>query len=925
MSVDQITSPLLAQAYTYLEEGDPGSAELLVLGYLDNHPEDPKAHHIAGLCRHGVNDLQGAQDYLAKAVDLAPAEPGAATQLALVLADMDDHIAALAVLDRALGMVPGQPDLLLTRASLQRRFGDLEGAVATAQMATAFDSGSARAQYALGLGLAQLREAAAARDAFAKAVEMEPEFADAWVNLGVVEKELGAFDAADMSYARALKLKPDDAITHNNYANLLMSRGKIDQAIKSYQRALNLEPGYVDANVNLALAYREEGDAAKSLAALEALAVDNPEHVSVLNSYGNALRHAERFAEAQSILESAIALNPEHAEAHNNLGLVLTLLGMREEAKLSFHRAVELRPDMPVLANNYGTLLLKMFHLDQAIEQLNRAVELDAGYLDAWVNLGVAHFMLGNYDEAVSAYREAIAQDPDNAFAHYSLGVALLEQQDLPDAVSEIEHALNVNPGNVMALNTLGVALLDQHRVAEAQEVMARAAEADTMSAPVYASNHLFTSLYLPEIDNQHIFDMHKAFGLRFSSGKPDVSKPHMQVRDPNRKLRLAYMSPDFRGHSVAFFMEALLEKHDRSAFEIILYSNTTRVDGVTEAMEQAADIWVETAGLTDQALVDRIRADEIDILVNLGGHTSGNRLVACGQKPAPVQIEYLGYPDTSGVTAMDYRLSDAQADPVGEADARCVETLLRLPDCFHCYRPTTKAPAPASAPHVERGYVTYGSFNVLPKLNELVVEAWSEILKQVPNSRLYLKCKQLKTDSVRARVRGYFKDAGVDPARIDMDAFVPSVQDHLNKYAGIDLGLDTFPYNGTTTTCEALWMGVPVLSVEGYRHTGRVGLSLLHAVGLHNEFVAPDVETYIARAVAWGQNPGRLADVRVGLRERMASSPLRDEIGFTRQLERVYREVWRTWCEGPETYEYLPPQPLRADDSVQSVLTKAV
>lgn len=183
-------------------------------------------------------------------------------------------------------------------------------------------------------------------------------------------------------------------------------------------------------------------------------------------------------------------------------------------------------------------------------------------------------------------------------------------------------------------------------------------------------------------------------------------------------------MSPDFRGHSVSYFMEPLLEKHDRSEFEIILYSNTTRADVVTAAMEQAADEWIETAGLTDQALVDRIRDDKIDVLVNLGGHTSGNRLVVCGHKPAPVQIEYVGYPDTSGVTAMDYRITDGRADPLDEADARCVETLIRLPDCFHCYRPTTKAPAPASAPHLDRGYVTFGSFNVLPKLNQGVVEA---------------------------------------------------------------------------------------------------------------------------------------------------------------------------------------------------------
>ena len=925
MTADSVTSPLLSQALAYLQDGDPQSAELLVQTYLDRNPEDATAHHIAGLCRHGLNDLDGARTCLERAVALAPQDTGAGIQLAMVLADLEDPAAALSVLDHALMAEAGNIDLLLARSTLQRRFNDSDGASATAQMAVAFDPSNARAHYALGLALTQSRQMTEARQAFEAATTIEPDFADAWVNLGVVQKEEGDFESADDSYAQALAVKPNDPITHNNYGNLVLARGDLDKAAMAYSRAIELDPDYTDAKVNLALAYREQGDAEKSLRTLEKIVEDHPDHVSVLNSLGNALRHAERFEEARDVLEKAVALDPGHAEAHNNLGLALALLGRRDDAEAMFGRAAVLRPDMPVIANNYGTLLLKMFHLERAIEELERAVTLDPVYQDAWVNLGVAHFMLGHYDEAVSAYRQVIAQDPNNAFARYSLGVALLEQQDLPEAVKEIELALEANPENVMALNTLGVALLDQHRVEEARDAMARAAAADTMSAPVYASNFLFTSLYHQDIGNDEIFEIHKEFGSRFTSDEPNLSKPHAHVRDPDRKLRLAYMSPDFRGHSVSYFMEPLLEKHDRSAFEIILYSNTTRADVVTAAMEQAADEWVETAGLTDQALVERMRDDQIDILVNLGGHTSGNRLVVCGQKPAPVQIEYVGYPDTSGVTAMDYRLTDERADPSGEADARCVEALIRLPDCFHCYRPTAKAPPPAPAPHLDRGYVTFGSLNVLPKLNQGVVEAWAEILKHVPQSRLYLKCKQLKTELVRDRVLGYFEAAGIEPERISMEAFVPSVQDHLNRYAGIDLGLDTFPYNGTTTTCEALWMGVPVLSVTGNRHTGRVGLSLLHAVGLDQEFVAPDVETYIARAIAWGNEPSRLAEVRDTLRDRMMASPLRDEVGFTRGLEGVYRDVWRTWCAGPTTYERMSPEPLKSDDSVQSVLTKVV
>ncbi|MEQ8735006.1 MAG: tetratricopeptide repeat protein [Rhodospirillaceae bacterium] len=925
MTAGQGTSPLLSQAVSYLQEGDAESADLLLETYLARKPEDTQALFIAALCRHALGDNDAAIAHLKKSLTLAPQEVRAAMQLASIYADLGQAHEALTTLDDAVAVVPNDIELVLAKAALHRRFGDAVAAEATAELALRISPNMARAHYALGLAKAQRRHPSGARLAFQKAVELDPAFADAWVNLGVVEKGVGDLTSAANSFQQALKLKPDDPVAHNNFGNLLLEQRTFDAALKSYHRAVALDPHYLDAKVNLALALRESGDVDGCIVALKKVLQEHPNQASVLNAYGNALRQAERFKEAQHALESALELEPENAEVLNNLGLVLALLGERFTAADMFERACALRPDMPVLANNYGTLLLKMFDLEAAIYQLARAVSLDSTYLDALVNLGVAHFMRGNYDEAIRAYRQTLSIDSYNAFAHYSLGVALLEQQDLTEAVKEIEYALIVNPHNVMARNTLGVALLEQHRIKEARTAMATAAEADTMSAPVYASNHLFTSLYQPDVDNDELYRIHCDFGRRFTSGEIDQTRPHANPRDLNRKLRLAYMSPDFRGHSVSHFMEALLEKHDRSAFEVILYSNTTRIDKITQAMERAANVWVETAGLTDAALVERIRSDRVDVLVNLGGHTSGNRLPACGHKPAPVQIEYLGYPDTSGVTAMDYRITDERADPKGEAESRSIETLLRLPECFHCYRPTSKAPSTAPAPHLERGYVTFGSFNVLPKLNANVVEAWSEILKHVPKSRLYLKCKQLKTESVRDRVLGYFSDAGIEASRISMEAFVPSVKDHLGRYAGVDLALDTFPYNGTTTTCEALWMGVPVLTVLGDRHSGRVGLSLLSAAGLDEEFVAPDIETYVAKAIAWGKSPERLAEIRGTLRGQMKTSPLRNEVEFTRTLEALYRTAWQAWCEGPETFEHKAPRPLRTDDSVQSVLAKVV
>lgn len=337
---------------------------------------------------------------------------------------------------------------------------------------------------------------------------------------------------------------------------------------------------------------------------------------------------------------------------------------------------------------------------------------------------------------------------------------------------------------------------------------MKGAADENTISAPIFYSNYAFSSLYEPDIQNDEVFEIHREFGRRFGKPITEASRPHANARDPERKLTLAYMSPDFRAHSVAYFFEALMEKHDRSQFKIVLYSNTSRKDRVTEGLQRVADVWVETLGLTDDVFARRIREDGVDILVNLGGHTSGNRLPVCARKVAPVQIEYLGYPETSGVPAMDFRITDNRTDPAETAEAYCTEKIIRMPDCFHCYRPHGRAPDPAPSPHVSKGYVTYASFNVLPKVNDRTIAAWCAILKAVPNAKFFIKCKQLRDRSVQERIRGDFARFGVDPARVEMEAFVPSVQDHLGQYGLVDLALDTFPYNGTTTTCEAIWMG---------------------------------------------------------------------------------------------------------------------
>ncbi|TAK99227.1 MAG: tetratricopeptide repeat protein [Rhodospirillaceae bacterium] len=921
----RVISPLLFNGLKFLEAGDATGADLLLQTYLGGAPDDADGHNLAGLAKRELGDREGALTHLERAVALAPAEATYAVNLATMLADTGEHARALETVQRVLTLVPGQPQALLTYVQILQRLGRLAEAVTAARLATTFHPTLAQAHYNLGLALFRSGQSAAAVAAFLEATACDPQFADAWINAGVAQKDCGDLTAAEASYRRALVLAPRDATIYNNLGNVLTTAKRPDEAVDAFRTALTLNPDYVDAKANLAMVLRDAGDIEEAIALLAAANAAHPNHVSLLNTYGNTLRQAERYDEAIEILRQAIALDERHAEAHNNLGLAYALKHRMDDAVHHLGRAAALRPESSVISNNYGALLLRLFRFEECIAALENAIARDPNYDDALVNLGIAHYMLGHADQAIAAYKRVIARNPDSSFAHYSLGVSYLEDQRLAEAEVEITRALELDPKNALARNTLGVLLLDQHRVADACAAMRAAADVNTSSAPTFYSNYAFASLYDPALSNSQILEIHKEFGRRYATADVDRTKPHRNDRSPDRKLRLAYLSSDFRAHSVAYFFESLLEKHDRSQFEILLYSDTTRKDAVTDAMRAGADRWVETGGLVTDVFARQLVTDKIDILVNLGGHTSGNRLPACAVKPAPVQIEYLGYPETSGVPAMQYRISDQQADPAGVAEPWCTEELVRMPHCFHCYRPHGRAPDVAPPPFLVNGFITYTSFNVLPKVTDRVIAVWAEILRAVPNARFLLKCKQLRDVRIQQLIRDKFADEGVDPGRIDMTAFVPSIQAHLNTYAKADLGLDPFPYNGTTTTCEAMWMGVPVLTIRGDNHRGRVGYSLLHAVGLDHDFVVDGVEAYVSRAIALGRDPSPLIAVRSGLRARMAASPLCDEVGFTKELEATYRRLWRRWCTGPETFMLKPPPELRADDSIQGVLVKTL
>jgi predicted O-linked N-acetylglucosamine transferase (SPINDLY family) len=377
---------------------------------------------------------------------------------------------------------------------------------------------------------------------------------------------------------------------------------------------------------------------------------------------------------------------------------------------------------------------------------------------------------------------------------------------------------------------------------------------------------------------------------------KPDT---YINDRTDGRRLKVGYVSPDFRQHSVAYFLEPLLRSHDRKVIEVFCYAEVGWPDTVTERFKQLADHWVTTVGMSDDATAERIRRDGIDILVDLAGHTSKNRLPVFARKPAPVQVTWLGYPNTTGLTAIDYRFVDAVTDPEGETEALASETLVRLPGGFLCYGGPDDAPAPGPVPSLTTGTVTFGSFNNPAKLSAATLDAWADVLARLPQARLLLKGKPFADPATRALYLDRLAKRGVAVERIELVAWLPE-EGHLALYNRIDIALDPFPYNGTTTTCEALWMGVPVITLRGDRHASRVGASLLTQTRL-TDLIADSVEAYVETAVALAGDPARLSELRQSLRPRMAASPLCDAPAFADKIEHAYRTIWQRWCAAPD------------------------
>ncbi len=707
-------------------------------------------------------------------------------------------------------------------------------------------------------------------------------------------------------------------------ASTALAGGDLDQAADVCRQVLDGDPQQAEAWHLLALTHLLRGDVVQGEEMLRRAVELCPDNGVMAMNLGRALNEQGRWAEALPVLRRALELLPEQPEALNNLGNALQKLGDPEAAITAYQRALELQLGRDDIRRNLAAALLAAGRAEAVAALLQNVLDRAPADVDAALDLArtlavqrrlgetevilrqVLHrspnhpraaFALGvtlsdqaRWVEAEEVFHAIIRHDPSHAEAYQSRGVMLRYLGRLTEGMICQQQAIALRPEYPQSWLSLGAVLAECGRIDDALETYRRSLS--LAPDPAVQGNLCFALLFSATSTREQIAAEHHAWDRQY--GTVPRCRHDNHDSEPARRLRLGFVSADFREHSVAYFFEPVLAARDHAAFEVFCYAEGFVGDAITTRLRSLADHWRDIWGQDTETVVNRIQADRIDILIDLSGHTMQNRLPVFARKPAPVQITWLGYPETTGLAAIDYKVTDHIVCPEDEAFA--AEAPLRLPYGFHSYRAPTEAPMVAPPPCLAKGFVTFGAFHGPCRIGPPVVAAWAAILQRVPGSRLCLKAQAFCDTVIRDRYLSMFAVVGIAAERLILLPRTPSTAAHLAQYHDIDIALDPFPYNGTTTTCEALWMGVPVLTLRGDRPAARMSASLLHQLDLR-DLVARDVADYVDKACALAQD-ATLAELRASLRDRFAASRLGNAETFTRDLERGLTQAWRQWCE---------------------------
>lgn len=678
------------------------------------------------------------------------------------------------------------------------------------------------------------------------------------VNLVTRYGKVGYFARVEAIAKFLLRVDSEDNVARIMLANAYNSTSRWFDALPLYQLALKINPTDGVTRFNYACALQGEGRIADSITELEAAVRLNPRIPGAAKTLAMLwLRQGQQY-EALNALQRHLEQACDDRDTLALQAEIYRALGLHMEASLSYRRVVELAPNDTQIRANYGYLLTQA----------------------------------GLYLQARVEYQFILQQDPGNTRANLLMGVLCESENKLWEAIDFYHRALSRDPSDCEVLTHCGSALLKRGAVKEAGDIL-REVIKQRPHDQIAWSGYLCSLNYLSDISCEEIALQHQLW--RNTLPQPNsMLVPLRRNSNPNRRLRIGYLSPDFRNHSVAFFFEPLLRHHCRDYFEVYCYSLTTLPDSITDRFRLLADQWRDIHALDDDKIMKVIQSDEVDILVDLAGHTANNRIRVFTRRLAPIQITYLGYPNTTGLSTMDYRITDAIADPPG-AQSYYSETLWRLQRGFLCFQPDPNSPD-IQPPPPQRPEKIIGCFNAFQKITTPCVEAWATILRQVPEATLLVKCAALNDMEVQKQFIQTMAVYGIDKERLKLRIWTANAFDHLSLYNSLDLALDTFPYNGTTTTCEALWMGVPVVSWSDKSHRSRVGASILSQVGL-TDLVAYFQDEYVSKTVSLLRRGSVRSDFARGARNAIKNLPLGDGAQFVPMLEAAFREMWQRWC----------------------------
>ena len=868
--------------------------------------------------------LVEAVESFGRALAVDPGRAAAHLDLGIALGRLGRSEQALASFERALALDPDHADAWNNRGAVLIALGRHAEALASFDRSLALRPDSTATLSNRGVALAGLRRYGEALACYERVLALSPDLADAWRNRGNALVGLGRNAEALASYERALEIQPDHGQGLFERGNVLNALGRPEQALASFERALALEPGLVEALINRGNALSDLGRYAEALASCERALALRPDYVDALCNRGNALNNLKRYAEALASYERALEFKPDSALVHFNRGNTLNALERPEQALASYERALEIEPRYFEALINRGNALIELRRFEEALASYERALEVDPGsaaahydrgnalralrrnaealasydralalkpdYAEAFNNRAVALSELQRHAEAVADCDRAIVLMPDNAEVHYNRGNALHALNRHAEALASFDRAIELRPDYAEAVNNRGNALCGLGRHRDAVTSYERALEIRP-NAAVYHSNKIFSLDFLPG----HGFAEQRAV-------REDYERMHardlLQPAPPRRErggkrlpLTLGYVSADFRAHSAATAFGAVLRRHDRSKFKLVLYSSVQVEDPMTHEFRRIAHEWVEAAAMSDAELAERIRQDAIDILIDLSGHSAGNRLLAFARKPAPLQVSAWGHATGTGLATMDYLFADPVLVPAAVRHL-FAEKIYDLP-CFLPYEPPSYLPALASSPAARNGYVTFGCLNRFRKVSERALALWARILLAVPRSKLLLKDHALVGAESRDWALATIAAHGIGAERVELRGGTTH-KEHLAAYNDVDLALDPFPYGGGITTFEAVTMGVPVVSMLGDNVPARTCGAIMAALGFA-DFAAEDEDGYFDVAVAKASDPAALAKFRRESRKRIAASPAGNPDLYVRAVERAYLDMWQS------------------------------